>query len=81
MRFFSYKLKLLNALLMIDAKHILTDCVHTRVFLTQLFYTIQPISIKLGLGSVSLKAGLKVFLDDLRLKLDFFPPHNFAKCP
>ena len=69
-------------MLMIDAKYIFIDCVHMRHFQPKLFCIIQPISTICDWGgSVSLKAGLKVFLDDLRLKLDFFPSHTFAKCP
>lgn len=59
--FFSYKLKLLNALLMVDAKYILTDCLHTGYFQPKLFCIIQPISKIWDWGSVSLKTGLKVF--------------------
>lgn len=46
---------------MVDAKYILTDCLHTGYFQPKLFCIIQPISKIWDWGSVSLKTGLKVF--------------------
>lgn len=48
-------------MLMVDAKYIFIDCVHTGHFQPKLFCIIQLISKIWDWGSVSLKVGLKVF--------------------
>ena len=51
------------------------------LFAHKLFCIIQPLS-KPWWGAVCIVgSSVRSVLDDLRLRLDFFPPHNFTECP